>query len=136
MPVVKVHTTGRDVDPAAMARAVRGDEGAADFAPLANLIFRMTGAEARHWFQLLLLAASYLELGSGGSTVVAAWRSLSAPLTVRSIDSSQAWFDHLNASHPVLGRAQAAGALTLTRADVGPTARPEPRRGSRSAMHD
>jgi hypothetical protein len=122
MPVVRVEKTGSDVDPAVMARAVYGAGSAADFAPLTNLTFRMTRTESWHWFQLLLLATSYLEWGSGGSTVVAAWRSLSTPLTVHSIDSSQAWFDHLKASHPVLGRAQAAGALMLTRADVGKTA--------------
>eukprot|EP00962_Isochrysis_galbana_P014213 scaffold4055_cov132-Isochrysis_galbana.AAC.5 len=112
----------RDVDPAAMARALSGG-AAADAAPLANLTFRMSPPEASRWYGLLLLAASYLEWGSGGSTVVAAWRSRSAPLAVHSVDNSRAWLDRLRAAHPVLGRAESAGAVTLSWADTGPTTR-------------
>ena len=44
---------------------------------------RMIHSEAQEWFSLLLSASSYLEWGTGGSTIMAAWRAVQALLRDR-----------------------------------------------------
>lgn len=72
---------------------------------------------------------SYLEWGSGGTTVVAAWRALQAatlglpPLRVMSIESSPRWRSQLRNRYPVLEQAEAnaSARLQLESASLEPT---------------
>ena len=72
---------------------------------------------------------SYLEWGSGGTTVVAAWRALQAatlglpPLRVVSIESSPRWRSQLRNRYPVLEQAEAnaSAPLQLESASLEPT---------------
>merc|ERR1719393_759364 len=85
---------------------------------------RMKPGEAQLWFSLLLLASRYLEWGTGGSTVLAAWRSLQTslpPLQIDSVDSSENWFGQLRTRNPVVASAEAAGKLHFHLGDVGET---------------
>ena len=72
-------------------------------------------------------ALSYLEWGSGGTTVVAAWRALQAQalgipsLRVVSIESSPKWLRHLHSRYPVLRQAEANAPLQLESASLEPT---------------
>jgi len=72
-------------------------------------------------------ALSYLEWGSGGTTVVAAWRALQAaalglpPLRVVSMESSPKWLRHLHSRYPVLRQAEANAPLQLESASLEPT---------------
>ena len=72
-------------------------------------------------------ALSYLEWGSGGTTVVAAWRALQAQalgipsLRVVSMESSPNWLRHLHSRYPVLRQAEANAPLQLESASLEPT---------------
>ena len=87
------------VVPQALARASYGalEDGA--FESLANATMVMQHAEAQRWFSLLQNSSSYLEWGTGGSTLLASWLALHTgrPKVVDSIDSSEAWFASLQA---------------------------------------
>jgi len=88
---------------------------------VANATMRMTTRAGQQWFTLLLCASTYLEWGSGGSTVLAAWRAVQEgmPLHVVSVDNSEAWNGQLRRKHPVLAEAEAAGKLAFRAADTG-----------------
>ena len=72
-------------------------------------------------------ALSYLEWGSGGTTVVAAWRALQAQalgipsLRVVSMESSPNWLRHLHSRYPVLRQAEANAPLQPESASLEPT---------------
>ena len=106
----------------------------ASFNKLAKATIRMTPFDAKMWFSRLLGAAhdaegrggmaSYLEWGTGGSTVMAAWRaSLTAlpPLEIDTVDSSLAFWSQLKSDNPVLAEAEAAGRLRFHEGDIGKT---------------
>ena len=118
-------TGARDVIPQALARAHFGALEKHDaFESLVNATMRMTSAEAQLWFSLMKNATSYLEWGTGGSTVLASWRALRSrlpPLKMDAIDSSEAWFDILRSKHSLVRHAEAAGKLTFHLGDVGET---------------
>jgi len=88
---------------------------------LDKVVMRMTTRAGQQWFMLLLCASTYLEWGSGGSTVLAAWRAVQEgmPLHIVSVDSSEAWYDQLCLKHPVLVKAEAAGKLAFWAVDIG-----------------
>jgi protein O-GlcNAc transferase len=91
---------------------------------LRDACLRMTVDEAITWQSILLTAARYLEWGSGGSTVVAAWQSLrsDAPgITVDAIESSESYIRTLRERHPVLTRAEEAWRLRIHSIHIGPT---------------
>ena len=109
------------VVPQALARASYGalEDGA--FESLANATMVMQHAEAQRWFSLLQNSSSYLEWGTGGSTLLASWLALHTgrPKVVDSIDSSEAWFASLRSRHPLIRDAEAAGKLNFHLGDVG-----------------
>ena len=87
---------------------------------------RMTPTERKLWFSSLLTATRYLEWGTGGSTVLAAWRAMQTdprlpPLTVHSIDSSEKWMRELRRKYPIVALAEAEGKLAMRLGDIGPT---------------
>ena len=89
---------------------------------LSNATMRMSARAGQQWFTLLLLAGSYMEWGSGGSTVLASWRAVQhgmLPLRIDSVDSSAAWHHQLISKNPVLAEAEAAGKLSFRPADIG-----------------
>ena len=114
-----------DVIPEALARAHFGAlEKHGAFESLVNATMRMTSAEAQLWFSLMKNSSSYLEWGTGGSTVLVSWRALRShlpPLKMDAIDSSEAWFDILRSKHALVRNAEAAGKLTFHLGDVGKT---------------
>ena len=122
------YSHSRDANPMALAReSFKGLHAArsmdAKFGTLANATMRMTTAEAQLWFSLLNQSSTYLEWGTGGSTVMAAWRATLThlePLKVDAIDSSQGWFDVLR-SHSPIRDAEAAGSLTFHLGNIGET---------------
>jgi hypothetical protein len=65
----------------------------------------------------LARAASYVEFGCGGSTLLAV---RSPAKRVWSVESDPAWMDLIR-RHPEITAAEEAGRLTLWRADIGPT---------------
>ena len=111
------------VVPQALARASYGalEDGA--FESLANATMVMQHAEAQRWFSLLQNSSSYLEWGTGGSTLLASWLALHTgrPKVVDSIDSSEAWFASLRSRHPLIRDAEAAGKLNFHLGDIGQT---------------
>ena len=73
---------------------------------------------------MLLLASSYLEWGTGGSTVVAAWLAVqksTSLLRIDTIDSSAEWATRLQDRNPILAQAQQAGRLSFHLANMGKT---------------
>ena len=91
---------------------------------LANATMRMTKPEAQQWFSLMLLASTYLEWGTGGSTIMAAWRSMQShlpPLQIDTVDSSRQWFEDLKSRNRVVAEAEAAGKLRFHLGDLGRT---------------
>ena len=94
------------------------------FDKLQNVTMRMTRAEANLWFSLLLTGSTYLEWGTGGSTVLAAWRATQAhmpPFRIDTVDSSQDWWDELRHKHLVLAEAESIGRLVFHKGDIGQT---------------
>ena len=101
-----------------------GVDGAKMTEALDGATMRMTEKEGRMWFSQLLAARRYLEYGSGGSTVVAAWRAMQPSLpsmTIHSVESSQEWVDQLRADNPIIRAAEAAGKLTFRIRTLGET---------------
>ena len=109
------------VVPQALARASYGalEDGA--FESLANATMVMQHAEAQRWFSLLQNSSSYLEWGTGGTTLLASWLAIHTgrPKVVDSIDSSEAWFASLRSRHPLIRDAEAAGKLKFHLGDIG-----------------
>ena len=100
--------------------------GALRAAELASTTMRMTPSEAQRWLSLLLSATTYLEWGTGGSSVVAAWLALQPekqpPLRLAlAVDSSAVWLETLRSRYPILVRAEATGQLATHVAGVGAT---------------
>lgn len=116
--VPTLHLRG-DAVPAELAGESLG--AGAPIPELVGVTMRMTQRAGRQWFALLLSASTYLEWGSGGSTVLAAWLAVqdAPPLNIVSVDSSRGWVDQLRARHPVVRSAEAAGRLALRIADLG-----------------
>lgn len=92
----------------------------------------LSAEDAALWSLYVLFntsSLSYLEWGSGGTTVVAAWRALQAatlglpPLRVVSIESSPRWRSQLRNRYPVLEQAEAnaSAPLQLESASLEPT---------------
>lgn len=78
--------------------------------------FGMTRSEFRVWLGLILTASSYLEWGTGGSTIVASWRANQdgmPPLRVHAIESDPEWRDAMLRQYPDVEQAVAARRLTL-----------------------
>ena len=92
------------------------------FESLANATMAMHQPQAQRWFSLLQNSSSYLEWGTGGSTLLASWLALhTGRPKVDSIDSSEAWFASLRSTHPLIRDAEAAGKLNFHLGDVGET---------------
>lgn len=94
------------------------------FTKLENVTMRMTVAEGELWFSFLLRASSYLEWGTGGSTVMAAWRATQKQmpsLQIDTLDSSMDWWYRLRRKHLVLAEAESLGRLSFHRGDIGQT---------------
>jgi len=99
---------------------------------LANATLRFTLEESTVWAGHLAGARSYLEWGSGGSTVLASWLSLQragnaaaqrdGPLMLHSIEHSEGWVETLRDQNPLaVRRAEAAGLLHFHLPFIGPT---------------
>ncbi|KAL1498729.1 hypothetical protein AB1Y20_014039 [Prymnesium parvum] len=96
---------------------------------LANTTLRFTPDEATEWFSHLVKAHNYLEWGSGGTTVIAAWIALDSEspskrqrLTVHSVEHASDFVEHLRTQNPlILPRAEAMGSLHFHIPDIGPT---------------
>ncbi len=76
----------------------------------------MTPSEFHVWLGLMLTASSYLEWGTGGSTIVASWRANQdgmPPLRIHAIESSSVWRDAMLRQYPDVEHAFAARRLTL-----------------------
>ena len=115
-----------DVVPQELVRANFGGlRKESAFESLANATMRMTTLEAQIWFSSLKSSSSYLEWGTGGSTVLASWwalrSSLPPPLKMDAIDSSEGWFERLRSRHTLVREAEAAGKLTFHLGDIGKT---------------
>ena len=114
-----------DASPMQVAQRSLGTVGSVerDFSSLAGMTMRMKTLEAHAWFGLLLLASSYLEWGTGGSTALAAWRAMQRdmPPLVRidAVDSSGAWFEQLRTRCGAIRHAEAAGYLRLHLGQLG-----------------
>jgi len=84
----------------------------------------MPFVEASELLQHMRAARRYLEWGSGGSTVLAAWLSLlpDARLSeLYSLESGTAFFDSLRRQYAPIRHAEATGKLKYLAAQVGPT---------------
>ena len=115
---------GGDVVPQELVRANFGALRKSAFESLAYVTMRMTNPEAQLWFSSLKSSSSYLEWGTGGSTVLASWRALRnslPPLKMDAIDSSEGWFERLRSRHTLVRDAEAAGKLTFHLGDIGET---------------
>ena len=96
---------------------------------LKNATLRFTQAEATTWLSQLAGARSYLEWGSGGSTVIAAWLAIHGQssdnqprLKVQSIEHSGEWVAMLRERNPLaVRRAEAKGLLSFRIPQIGPT---------------
>lgn len=109
-----------------LALGMTGDFALVYTEHLANVTLRMMPEERKLWFSSLLTATRYLEWGTGGSTVLAAWRAMQTdprlpPLTVHSIDSSEEWMRELRRKYPIVALAEAEGKLIMRVGDIGPT---------------
>jgi len=117
--MVRIFMDRHDAVPEELAQEAFGISAAVP--KVAKAVMRMTTRAGQQWFTLLLCASTYLEWGSGGSTVLAAWRAVQEgkPLYMVSVDSSEAWIRQLRSKHPVLVEAEAAGKLAFRAADTG-----------------
>jgi hypothetical protein len=96
---------------------------------LKNASLRFTTSEALTWLSYIVNGRSYLEWGSGGSTVLASWLALHEPssdasprLSVLTIDHSAAFVQELRDRSPlVLQRAEKRGSLHFRIPDIGAT---------------
>ena len=120
-----LHHRPADANPASLLAAtgfrplLRGHE------QLSNVTMRLSVGEAQLWLSNMLASRSYLEWGAGGSTVLAAWRSLMGPsmpaFSASVVESSAAWLQHMRTAYPAFAQAEAARTLRVYRGDVGET---------------
>ena len=93
-----------------------------------NATIEMTMNEALLVLDLLLASSAYryIEWGSGGSTELVSWLSVSRQLAnpgfrAYSIESSADWIQYMHSRSQMVTEANGTGALIFTHADIGPT---------------
>ncbi len=68
-----------------------GSSAPVHWGALPNVTLQMSREEGHAWFNLVLLATSYLEWGAGGLTMIVAWRAMQpclSPICIHAIDTS------------------------------------------------
>lgn len=93
--------------------------------PFRNTTMRMTHAEGRAWYSALMGARRYLEWGAGGTTVLAAWRSIHPTLPsleAHTVESSRNFIENLREGAPLqVGAAEARAAAAMAFVSSGGT---------------